>query len=89
MSSYVKEEITDNFEGAAFVALDVDDYDDVHCPSRDLDGTNEENMPHVVMFNGKWEDRAKINALSVHNHNLLMSSWDVPTDTTDFASCGS
>jgi hypothetical protein len=86
MSIYVKEEIMDNnYEGAAFVAPDTDDYDDVNYPSGDLDGTNTEKM-HVVMFNGKWENRAKINTASVYNQNLLMWFWNVPTDKTNFAS---
>lgn len=64
---------------------DVDDIDDTDYPSGDLDGINNEKQ-HVVMFNAKWENRAKINYSSVNSQNLLLWFWNVPADSTNFAS---
>ena len=86
LSSYVKAEVMGdgNYEATSFVAPDVDDWDDtLPGDDGDLDAINKEKM-HVVMFNAKWGNRAKVNTSSVASQKLILWFWDVPEDDTNY-----
>lgn len=87
LSSYVKKVIMGDggYSATSFVAPDVDDSDDIRPGNNgDLDGINKEKM-HVVMFNAKWANRAKINTDSIAKQNLILCFWDVPVDDANYS----
>jgi Phosphoinositide phospholipase C, Ca2+-dependent len=86
LSSYVKAKVMNDgdYDATSFVAPDVDDWDDtLPGDAGDLDGINKEKM-HVVMFNAKWGNRARVDTGSVALQKLILWFWDVPEDDTNY-----